>query len=231
MKSIKIYEKYIILIGDKMKYFTVFYRSTFFYILVTIVYKIMGKRELGELSVVDFIVSIFIAELASISIENYKSSMFLSIIPIITLVLLEVTSSYITMKNKSIRKKIDGNPSIIIEQGKINFEEMKKQRYNIDDLLMQLRNNSIKSIEEVDYAVLETSGKLSIFKKQDDPKSLYPLPIIVDCQIQDNVLRKINKNEQWLKKELEKENINISNIFYAFYKEENLYIIENNKIK
>ena len=214
-----------------MKYFIVLYRTIFFYILIVVVYRIMGKREIGELSVIDFIVSIFIAELVAISIENYKSNMFLSIIPIIALVSLELISAYITLKNKKIREKIEGEPSVIIEKGIINFEEMKKQRYNIDDLLMQLRNESIKSIEEVDYAILETSGKLSIFKKLDDPDSTYPLPVILDTKIQLNVLNKINKKEIWLKNELQKEKIDLSNVFYAFYKNNNLYIIEKDKIK
>lgn len=214
-----------------MKYFIVLYRTIFFYALIVVVYRIMGKREIGELSVIDFIVSIFIAELVAISIENYKSNMFLSIIPIIALVSLELISAYITLKNKKIREKIDGEPSVIIEKGIINFEEMKKQRYNIDDLLMQLRNESIKSIEEVDYAILETSGKLSIFKKQDDPNSTYPLPVILDTKIQLDVLNKINKKEIWLKNELQKEKIELSNVFYAFYQNNNLYIIEKDKIK
>ena len=214
-----------------MKYFIVLYRTIFFYALIVVVYRIMGKREIGELSVIDFIVSIFIAELVAISIENYKSNMFLSIIPIIALVSLELISAYITLKNKQIREKIDGEPSVIIEKGIINFEEMKKQRYNIDDLLMQLRNESIKSIEEVDYAILETSGKLSIFKKLDDPDSTYPLPVILDSKIQLNVLNKINKKEIWLKNELQKEKIELSNVFYAFYQNNNLYIIEKDKIK
>ena len=144
-----------------MKYLIVSFRSIFFYTLITIVYRLMGKREIGELSIIDFIVSIFIAEMVAISIENYKSSIFLSIIPIAILVFLQILCSYLSLKNKKIRTLLDGEPSVIIEKGIINFKEMKKQRYNIDDLLTQLRGNSIKSIEEVDYAILETSGKLS----------------------------------------------------------------------
>ena len=214
-----------------MRYFKVFYRTTFFYVLIALVYRIMGKREIGELSIIDFIVSIFIAELVAISIENYNSNVLLSIIPIITLVILELISAYIAMKKKKIRTKLEGEPSVIIEKGIINFKEMKNQRYNLDDLLMQLRNESIKSIEDVDYAILETSGKLSIFKKQDDPKSTYPLPIILDAEIQKEVLNKIQKDEYWLEKELKKEKIELSNIFYAFYRENNLYIIQKDKIK
>ena len=213
-----------------MKYFIVLYRTIFFYIFITIVYRIMGKREIGELSVVDFIVSLYIAELVAISIENYKSSMLLSIIPIIMIVILELLSSKISMKSVKTRNLLEGEPSIIIEQGKVNFKEMKKQRYNLDDLLMQLRNNSIKSIQDVDYAILETSGKLSIFKKEEQNKA-YPMPLILDTIIQEKTLIKINKSKEWLIKEINKQNLKIENIFYAFYQDNNIYIIEKDKIK
>lgn len=179
----------------------------------------------------DFIVSIFIAEMVAISIENYNKSMLISIIPILVLVLLQIFLSHISMKSPKIRNLLDGKPSVIIEKGKINFKEMKNQRYNLDDLLTQLRGNSIKSIEEVDYAILETSGKLSIFKKQDDPNSNYPIPVIIDGKINYQILNKINKTETWLLKELKKQNIDQENIFYSFYKDSNLFIIEKDKIK
>ena len=106
----------------------------------------MGKREIGELSIMDLIVSIFIAELAAISIDNYKENVFLSIIPIGVLVILQIISAKVSFKNEKVRSVIDGNPSVIINRGKINFDEMLKQRYNLDDLLTQLRAKSIKSI-------------------------------------------------------------------------------------
>ena len=213
-----------------MKYIVILFRSVFFYFFITIVYRLMGKREIGELSVIDFIVSIFIAELVAISIENYNKSILVSLIPITALVLLQLLFAKISIKSKKSREVIDGKTSIIINRGVINFEEMKKQRYNLDDLLIQLRNQSVKSIEEVDYAILETNGKLSVFKKSDDPNRLYPLPLIVDGIVDKDVLRQINKTEEWLSKEIIKENIKLDNIFYGFYKNNKLYIIENNKI-
>ena len=212
--------------GDYMRYFIVFYRSIFFYLLIAVLYRIMGKREIGELSVMDFTVSIFMAELVAISIENYKESILLSIVPIITLSSLELLLSYLSLKNKKIRNIIDGEQSVIIKKGIINFKEMKKQRYNIDDLLTQLRNQSIKSIEEVDYAILESSGKLSIFKKQDDPKSNYPLPLIIDGKIDYQVLKEINKDKEWLEEQLIKNNVELNEIVYSFYKDNSIYIIE-----
>lgn len=214
-----------------MKYLLVFGKSLFFYLLITIVYRIMGKREIGELSIMDFIVSIFIAELAAISIENYNDNMFLSIIPILVLVLLQIITSKISLKNEKVRSVIDGRESVIINRGKINFKEMLKQRYNLDDLLTQLRAKSIKSIEEVDYAILETSGKLSIFKSSDDKNHTYPLPVIIDGKVQDDVLIQINKSRSWLDESLKKEGYILDDIFYGFYRSKKLFLIKNENIK
>ena len=124
------------------------------------------------------------------------------------------------------RDTFDGTPSVMINWGKINFKEMVKQRYNIDDLLTQLREQHVKSIEEVDYAILETSGKLSVFKKKDNRFGDYPLPLILDGKIQEDTLKQIQKTEKWLQKTLTEEKVNIEEIFYAFYQEKNIFIIK-----
>ena len=213
-----------------MDYLIVFIRSLLFYLLITVVYRVMGKREIGELSIMDFIVSIFIAELAAIAIENYKDSMLLSIIPITVLVVLQILASRLSIRSNKMRNIIDGEPSIIINRGKINFEEMLKQRYNLDDLLTQLRAKSIKSIEEVDYAILETSGKLSVFKKDDDKDRTYPLPVIIDGRCQEDVLIQIGKDREWLDEKLREENYNIEDIFYGFYQKKKLFLIKRDNI-
>mgnify|MGYP002626414461 FL=1 len=187
----------------------------------------MGKREIGELSIIDFIVSMYIAEIVAISIENYKESMAISLIPILLLVLLQIITAKLSYKNKKIRDVLDGKPSIIISRGKVNFKEMKRLRYNLDDLLSQLRGESIKSIAEVDYAILETNGKLSIFKKEGP--SPYPLAVILDGKIEEDVLIEINKSKRWLEKELERKHVLLENVFYAFYQRNKLFIIENEK--
>ena len=214
-----------------MKFMIVFFRSLFFYIMITVVYRLMGKREIGELSIMDFIVSIFIAELAAISIENYDANMLLSIIPIMVLVILQVVASRISIKSQKLREVIDGSPSVIINRGKINFEEMLKQRYNLDDLLTQLRAKSIKSIEEVDYAILETSGKLSVFKREDDKDRTYPLPVIIDGKVQEDVLIQIGKDRSWLDRKLLDEDYKVEDIFYGFYQKKKLFLIKRENIK
>ena len=214
-----------------MKYFIIFERSFLYYVLIAILYRIMGKREVGELSIMDLIVSIFIAQIASIAIENYKNSIFNSLIPIGVLVILQILSSKLEIKSHKANVLLDGNNSVIIKNGKVNFLEMNKQRYNIEDLLTQLREQGVKSIEEVDYAILETSGKLSVFKKKDDPTSAYPLPVIIDGEIQIDTLIEIGKSKEWLEKELQKDNLTVKDIFYAFYKSKNLFLIKQKDIK
>lgn len=207
--------------------FQVIFRTIFFYLFVILCYRIMGKREIGELDVIDLIVSILIAELIAISIENHTESIFLTIIPISLLVGLEILLAFSSIKSKKFRTLLDGKPSYIIINGKINYHEMVKQRYSLDNLLLSLRNNGIKDISEVEYAFLETNGELSIFKYNlFKTNSSFPLPIILDGSIDYKVLKEINKNEAWLKNELAKNNIKLENIFYCFYKLNKLYIIK-----
>lgn len=209
-----------------MELLTTVLRTLFFYFFVTFAYRIMGKREVGQLGIVDLIVSILIAELVAISIENIDKSIMLTIAPISLLVVIEVALAYLSTKSRWFRQVFTSKPSVIINHGVINYKEMIKQRYSLDDLLVSLRQASIKSIEDVEYAFLESNGKLSIFKynlfKTD---STYPAPIIVDGVIQENTLKNIRKTKIWIKLYLRKQNINLEDIFYAFYKNGKIYTI------
>mgnify|MGYP004644972867 FL=1 len=209
-----------------MELLTTVLRTLFFYFFVTFAYRIMGKREVGQLGIVDLIVSILIAELVAISIENIDKSIMLTIAPISLLVVIEVALAYLSTKSRWFRQVFTSKPSVIINHGVINYKEMIKQRYSLDDLLVSLRQASIKSIEDVEYAFLESNGKLSIFKynlfKTD---STYPAPIIVDGVIQETTLKNIRKTKIWIKLYLRKQNINLEDIFYAFYKNGKIYTI------
>lgn len=215
-----------------MSLFIVIYRTLFFYLFILIIYRIMGKREIGQLSIIDLVVSILIAELVAISIENHSESLLLTVVPIAILVLLEVLAAFASLKSCSFRNLLEGKPSLIINKGKINFKEMVKQRYTLDDLLLELRYKSIKNIEDVEYAVLENNGKLSIFKynflKLDTAN---PFPIILDGKIQKDTLKYIKKNETWVYNLLEKEGVPINEVFYAFYKNKKTYIIKRSELQ
>lgn len=209
-----------------MDYIIVLERTVLFYVIITFLYRFMGKREVGQLGIVDLIVSILIAELAAISIDNREESVFLSIIPIIVLVLIQIVMSYISLKNAKVRDAFDGTPSVMINRGVVNFKEMVRQRYNLDDLLTQLREQHIRTIEEVDYAILESSGKLSVFQKENNKFGDYPLPLILDGVIQPETLTQIKKSKTWIERTLKDYQVKVEDVFYAFYKNKGLYIIK-----
>lgn len=202
------------------------FRTIFFYFFVMLAYRIMGKREVGQLGIIDLIVSILIAELVAISIENYNDSMLYTILPIGALVLMEIGLGMLSLKSRWVNKLLGGKPTIIIENGKIIYKNLVSQRYGIDDLLLELRKASITSIEEVEYAFLETNGNLSIFPyKPLKIKSPLPLPIVVEGTIQYENLHYIGKDKEWLDKLLDRYNISLEEVFYAIYKKKYVYVI------
>ena len=206
-----------------------FLRTLFFYFFIFFVYRLLGKREVGQLGIIDLIVSILIAELAMVCIEDLENNLFYGIIPILTLTLLQMILAYLSLHKPKIRMFLDGNPSLIIKNGKINFKEMTKQKYSLDDLLVQLREKGYKSIEEIEYALLENNGSLSVFPYEKD-KPYLPLPLILDSQIQKDTLDYLHKDVKWVQNMLDKRNINLDDVFYAFYKDKNIFIIKNSDL-
>ena len=215
-----------------MKLFVAIFRTIFFYFFIMLSYRLMGKREIGQLGVIDLIVSILIAELVAISIENINDPLVLTVVPISVLVLIEIIFAFISIKSRTFRNLLDGKPSIIINKGILNYKEMIKQRYSLDDLLLSLRQNNIKSIEDVEYAFLETNGKLSIFKYNlFKTEGTYPLALIVDGVIQSKTLKEIRHSKYWLLNYLNKRDTDLNNVFYAFYKNKKIYLIKYTDLK
>ena len=203
-------------------------RAVLFYFLIIVSYKLMGKRELGELSLFDFVISTVLSQMIAMSIENYDDPILYTIAPLFILVLLQVVISILTLKSKRFRSLIDGKETLIINKGILNIKEMIKQRYSLDDLLTQLRDKNIRSIEEVDYAVLETNGKLSVFKKDDKDKNIFPLPLVLDGIIELDNLKLINKDKNWLLTILKDKNVELENVFYSFLNKNEVFIIKKN---
>lgn len=206
-------------------YISLICRTVFMYFFVIFVYRLMGKKEVGQLSIIDLIVSILIAELIALSIQTEKS-ILVSIVPILVLVFVQIFISFVTLKSDKIRNIIDGKPIVIIKNGKINFTEMSKLRYSLDDLLTQLRLQGVKSIENVKYAVLENNGNLSVFSDDSD----YPLPLILDGVIDYKVLEEINKSYNWLINILDKKKLEKEDVFYAFYTNKKVFIVTKSEL-
>ena len=209
--------------GDIMNLIYIISRTIFFYFFTIFIFRIMVKKEIKQLTIEDLVVSLLIANICAISIENYNDSILYTVLPIIVLLLFEIINGYLCLKFNKLKRIIDGKPSLIINGGVINHKEMVKQRYSLDDLLLELRNNSIKDLTDVEYAVLENNGNLSIFK-YDNNKSI-PFPLIVDGYIERDSLKIINKDEGWLLDYLNKRDILLYDVFYAFYKNDKLFII------
>ena len=204
----------------------IIFRTLLYYFLFLILFRIMGKREIGELGVNDLLVSVLFAQFATLAIEKYNEPLLDTLVPTVLIVLLQVVISYFSLKNTKFRELIDSKPSLIIKNGNINFKEMERQRYGLEDLLTQIRDKGIKSLDEIEYAILENNGKLSTFLY--DNKNIYPMPLILDGKIQYNTLVDINKTKEWLLKLLKSEKTALKDVFYAFYKNNKCFIIKKN---
>jgi uncharacterized membrane protein YcaP (DUF421 family) len=179
----------------------------------------MGKRQIGQLQAYELVVIIMISELAAIPMQNTGIPLISGIIPIIVLVAAETTLSFISLKSERARGIICGKPSVLIEKSVIVENELKRLRYNINDLLEQLRLKDVADIADVEYAILETNGQLSIIlkpqKRPVQPQDLnltpeaeaLPITLIIDGQIIQQNLPKANIDEKWLRNELSKAGI------------------------
>ncbi len=206
------------------EYIIILLRTLLLYAIIVLVFRLMGKREIGELSILDLVVYIMIAEIAVAAIEDIKTDLIPTILPIFILLLIQIGLAVLSLKSKKIRDLIDGKPTIIINKGKIDEKAMKSQRYNMDDLLLQLREKDVRNIADVEFAILETSGKLSVFEKEPN-KSGITIPLIIDGVIQDASLKEIGKNHSWLTQELRKQgHIKIEKISFCSFQDGKFYI-------
>ncbi len=207
--------------------FNVIFRTTILYLTVIIVIRLMGKRQVGELQPFELAITIMISALAAFPMEDIDIPLIYSLIPILLMLSFQVIISQISLKNRKARSFICGRPTIIIKNGKIKEKELKKLRLSLTDLFEQLRIKGYHSLEDIEYAVMETTGELSIIpspqKRNLRPediginpkKEILPIPLIIDGEVEEKNLKEINKNIDWLKKKLTKQNLKINNVFYA----------------
>ncbi|WP_026700420.1 DUF421 domain-containing protein [Salibacterium aidingense] len=207
---------------------TIIYRTIIVYFFLLVVLRMMGKREIGQLSVLDFVISIMIAELAVVSIEDIHVSYTKAFTPIIVLSLLQIVLAVWSLKSDRMRHILDGKPTFLIKDGKIDEKAMKQQRYNFDDLLMQIRQKDIKDVSDVEFAILEPSGELSVFEKKEEAEEVpYPLPFIIDGHIQWDKLKMAGKDELWLRRELHKTGIDhVRMVSYCALREDGVLYID-----
>ena len=197
-----------------------FFRAIILYIVVLIVMRLMGKREIGQLQPFELAISIMIADLASIPMTEIGIPIFNGIVPILGLLLMHLIISVINIKSLKAREVICGKPSILIYRGKINEKALVKERFTINELEERLRGNNVVNLGDVEYAILETSGQVTVIQKPEKRNTIpedfnitpeyegIPYDLVVDGKVMNKNLQAIGKNYAWLKKQVEKFNMN-----------------------
>lgn len=194
----------------------VFFRALFLYIIVVVVMRIMGKRQIGQLQPFELVITIMIAELAAVPMENTGIPLINGIIPIATLLIAQLAFSYINLKSERLRGIICGKPSVLVEGGRIVESELRRQRYNLNDLMEQLRAKNFANIGDVEFAILETSGQISVIPKSQKRPAIpedfkintqyegLPVNLVIDGHVLTQNLHTIGLDEKWLQGELKK---------------------------
>lgn len=191
-----------------------FIRTIILYIIVLIVMRFMGKREIGQLQPFELVISIMIADLATLPMAEPGIPITNGIIPILGLLVMHLTISVLNLKNVKIREIICGKPSILIYRGRINEKNMRKERFTINELEERLRGNNVFNIGDVEYAILETSGQITVIQKPNKrnsiPEDFGIMPeyegiaydLVVDGKVMKQNLEKLNKDYNWLVKQI-----------------------------
>ncbi|MFT5873345.1 MAG: uncharacterized membrane protein YcaP (DUF421 family) [Clostridium sp.] len=201
--------------------------------------RMMGKKQIGELEPFELVIALMISELATFPMQDIRIPMLHSIIPIITLLFLQVATSLIELKSEKARSILTGTPSILIKNGKIDIAELRYQRFNINDLLEELRLKGYFNLSDIQYAILETSGELSILPKtgksnvaKDDlnisiPQESLPVSLIMDGNINYKNLILLEKDELWLNKILKNHRISkASDVFVGMLDSKNKFFYQ-----
>ena len=197
----------------------VFLRSIVLYIIVLIVMRLMGKREIGQLQPFELAIAIMIADLAAVPMAETGIPISNGIIPILGLLVMHLIISFLNLKSMKIREILCGKPAILIYRGKIDEKVLKKERFTLNELQERLRSNNVVNLGDVEYAILETSGQVTVIQKPDKrtttPKDFNIIPeyegipydLVVDGKVMYKNLKTIGKDYNWLKKQVNKFNM------------------------
>ncbi|MEW6448317.1 MAG: DUF421 domain-containing protein [Bacillota bacterium] len=205
--------------------FAVFYRTVVIYFMVLLVMRLMGKREIGQLSPFDFVVAIIIAEVAALPMEEPEIPLLRGLLPLFVLAGLEVVFSYAALHSRWFRRMMCGTPQLVIWDGQILHREMRRARYNLDDLMAQLREKGYPDPAEVACAVLENSGRLSVVPRGESQpvtrgdlglesgSTGLPRILVADGEVLDRNLAAVGRGRAWLEKELEARGFSLPGVF------------------
>lgn len=203
----------------------VFFRAIILYVLIIFSIRLMGKRQLGELQPSELVITILVSNIATLPIEDVNIPMLMGIIPILTLVSLDVIMSGLSLKSRKIRKIVSGSPKVIIKNGVVDQKMLRDLRFSIEDLMEALRGYSIFDINEVQFAIVETTGSVSIYQKYPnqpctaemlDLKGATKNPpqlLIDDGELVENALDFVKLGKGWLFGILADNNVSIKDVY------------------
>ena len=204
----------------------IFVRTVILYFAILISMRIMGKRQLGEMEISEFIVAALIADLAATPLQDIGIPLLNGLVPIIIMFCFEIIIAGLNMRSVKLRKLTYGRPEIIIRNGRIIREAMQKNRFTLDELMQELRAQGLTDTTQVEYAVLETNGQLSIILKSGDQPATasqmgvdgddvsYAHIIINEGRILDNNLKLLGRDRRWLSNELKRQNFRSADEVY-----------------
>ncbi len=217
----------------------VFIRAVILYLLLIFSVRLMGKRQIGELQPSELAITILISNIATLPVEDTGLPLLTGIIPILTLVSLDVIMSWLGIKSRVVRRAVCGTPVIIIKDGKLDQKQMKAIRFTVDDLVESLRGQGIFDISEVQFAVVETTGNLSVYQKYPyrnvtnedmslkDKSKDPPDTLIADGEFIKGTMRRLGITEEWTEAVLKKEKTAVKDVFLMTVDpDRNYYIIK-----
>ena len=205
---------------------TILIRTIIVYIFLISALKMMGKRQIGEVQVSEFVITLLISELAAYSVMDTDIPLIYMIIPIITLIASEIITSYIGTKNKTMKSILGPSPCILIEKGEIKQEHMKNVRFTINELISEIRLKGYSDITEIDYAILESNGKLSVIPKPEYKNPTVQQlnlpymntgithPVVINGELNTQSIAEAGKTSEWVLKTLSSQGFySLDNIF------------------
>lgn len=206
--------------------FTLLIRTVMIYVFLILIMRLMGKRQLGELEMADLVITLLLSEIATVPLTDPSKSLLNAIIPVTTLALLEMLTSYLTLKLPGTKALLSSKPAILVRNGIIDRAQMQKARVSLDELMCELRQKDVSDVNQVQYAIMECSGKISVIKKaSESPPTAAQLgvelqetgmmrTVFCDGVYADNTLRALGLDRNWVDKQIKQHSLHPEKVFF-----------------
>lgn len=206
---------------------TLLIRTVLTYVFLLLIMRLMGKRQLGELEMTDLVITLLLSEIATVALTDPNKPLFHAAIPVATLALLEVLTSFLSLKLPKFKALLSPKPAILVYNGKVDRTQLQKARVSLDELMCELRQKDVSDIDQVQYAIIESSGKISVIKKAAStpptanqlgvrlPEPGMMRTVFCDGIYADETLRAIGLDRHWVDKQIHRHNLTPDNVFFV----------------